>query len=69
MELRGQGSEVGPLEWIPWQRYVMILRIDGVQKNLGRFRRKEKLNRKAEELNMFRGYWAEVIDTKQEESD
>jgi len=54
------------LGWIPWQRYVLLLSIDGKQAiNLGRFMRREAPGHIAERLNLYRGYKAEVVDTKE----
>lgn len=62
--IQSKQTDTLPLGWIPWQRYVLVLFSDGVPKNLGRFRRKERVSRKAEDLNRLKGYAAEVIDTR-----
>ncbi len=43
---------------------MLMLKIDGKPKNLGRFRRRERIDRQVLELNRYKGYKAEVIDTK-----
>ena len=54
------------LKWIPWQRYVLLLGIDGEKIiELGRFRRREGADRLADDLKAYKGYAPEVIDTKQ----
>lgn len=60
----------GGLEWIPWQRYVLLLGIDGKRTiNLGRFRRKEGVCQTVQRLNMLKGYEAKLIDTKKEKNE
>jgi len=55
------------LEWIPWQRYLLLLEIDGKKTvNLGRFRRKEGVCHTAQRLNTLKGYDAKVVDTKEQ---
>jgi len=52
--------------WIPWQRYIFILNIDSKDYHLGRFRRREGLCRKMDDLNRYAGYKARIVDTKKE---
>lgn len=55
-------------EWIPGRRYVFLLEIDNKKTvNLGRFRRSEKMSRKAARLSEFKGYKPTIIDTKNNE--
>jgi len=51
-------------KWVPWNRYVFILNIDGSDKLLGRYRRIESVKRRAEDLSLYAGYTARIIDTK-----
>jgi hypothetical protein len=52
------------LKWIPWQRYVFILNIDGKDYFSGRHRRKERIQRDREDLRVFLGYTPRIVDTK-----
>ena len=52
-------------KWVPWNRYVFILNIDGSDKLLGRFRRIESIKRRAVDLSLYVGYIARIIDTKE----
>jgi len=55
--MKNKTPQNGGYEWIPWQRYVLLLSIDGKQAiNLGRFRRREAPSHIAERLNLYRGY-------------
>ena len=51
--------------WIPWQRYVFILNIDGKDCYLGRYRRYEGLAHRLNDLSQYAGYKARIIDTKE----
>lgn len=51
-------------KWIPWERYVFILNIDDRDIPLGRHRRIESIRREAEELSVYKGYFARIIDTR-----
>ncbi len=53
------------LEWIPWYRYALLLRIDGGQIiSLGRFRLGISANKEALRLKGLIGYEVRVVDTK-----
>ena len=51
-------------KWIPWKRYVFILNMDGKDYFLGRYRRREGLIHRMDDLNRYAGYKARIIDTK-----
>jgi len=51
-------------KWIPWNRYLFLLEVDGKKTILGRFRRAENLRRTAERLAAFKGYLPTIVDTK-----
>ena len=54
-------------KWIPWKRYVLALTVDGGRTLcLGRFMRRERPDREAERLDMYKGYRAWVVDTKKQ---
>ena len=51
--------------YIPGQRYVFLLQIDGRRLiALGRFRRRETIDRLAGDLKKHKGYKPEIIDTR-----
>jgi len=53
------------LEWIPWFRYALLLRIDEKQIiSLGRFRLAISANNEAIRLKELKGYKPKVIDTR-----
>lgn len=53
------------LEWIPWFRYALLLRIDGKKIiSLGRFRFAISANKEAIRLKELKGYEPKVVDTK-----
>jgi len=55
-------------KWIPWNRYLFLLEIDGKKTiSLGRSRRVEGLRRTAERLAAFKGYLPTIVDTKKNE--
>ncbi|MBW2607719.1 MAG: hypothetical protein JRD05_08800 [Deltaproteobacteria bacterium] len=54
------------LEWIPWFRYALLLRIDETQIiNLGRFRLRTSADRETDRLSKLIGYEPLVVDTKE----
>ena len=51
------------LKWIPNKRYVFMLGIDGKKNHLGRYRRREKIDRICDGLKVYKGYEPTVVDT------
>ena len=51
-------------EWIPGQRYMYILNIDGKDYFAGRFRRAEGLRKEAQRQSCLKGINPRIIDTK-----
>ena len=55
-------------KWIPWNRYLFLLEVDGKKTIcLGRFRRAENLRRTARRLVALKGYLPTIVDTKKNE--
>jgi len=54
------------LEWIPWFRYALLLRID-VKRiiSLGRFRQAISAHHESMRLKELKGYEPQVVDTKE----
>jgi hypothetical protein len=54
----------GIFKYVSGKRYVFLLTIDGRQTiTLGRYRRREGIERVADNLKRYRGYAPEIIDT------
>ena len=68
VERYGNAKAAGPaLPWIPWQRYALVVALDGnPPKCLGRFRRREALCKSVLNLKRFKGLAANIVDTKGE---
>lgn len=53
------------LQWIPWFRYALLLRIDGKKIiSLGRFRLAISAYKESLRLSELKGYEPKVIDTR-----
>lgn len=54
------------LDWIPFKRFVLRLKIDGGKSiMLGRFRQKRSAEKVMHKLQLYKGYEPEITDTKE----
>lgn len=55
------------LNWLPWQRYLLILTDTDSNKVIssGRFRLKKSAEKQLDRLSRFKGYKVQIVDTKQ----
>lgn len=66
--MKNDEKNISGYQWIPWNRYLFLLEIDGKKTiALGRFRRAEGLRRKAIQLQGYKGYLPTIVDTKKNE--